>query len=173
FPIAGSTAAGIGVLYGARGVGAGLGPIALRWILGQQPSTLRRTIGPAFFTIGTFYMVLAGATSLPVAALSVLCAHFGGSILWVFSTVLLQMEVPDRFRGRVFAAELALVTLTSSLSSFGTGYALDRVRWSPRTLAFALGAMFIIPGVLWMIMLARWRQTDRVLTAPEPVQTGE
>jgi MFS family permease len=173
FPIAGSTAAGIGVLYGARGIGAGLGPLALKWILGQKPATLRRTIGPGFFMIGVFYMVLAGATSLPLAAISVLCAHFGGSILWVFSTVLLQMEVPDRFRGRVFAAELALVTLTSSLSSFGTGYALDRIGWSPRALAFALGAMFTIPGVLWMIMLARWRETDTALTPPEPMQTGE
>ena len=54
------------------------------------------------------------------------CAHFGGSILWVFSTVLLQLEVPDRFRGRVFAAELALVTLMSSISSYWTGYELDR-----------------------------------------------
>jgi MFS family permease len=173
FPIAGSTAAGIGVLYGARGIGAGLGPIALRWILGQKPSTLRRTIGPAFFVIGAFYMVLGAATSLPVAALSVLCAHFGGSILWVFSTVLLQMEVPDRFRGRVFAAELALVTLTSSLSSFGTGYALDRIGWSPRALALALGAMFTIPGALWMVMLSRWQERDKALTAPGPVQTGE
>ncbi|HEV3140179.1 MAG TPA: MFS transporter, partial [Vicinamibacterales bacterium] len=52
FPIAGGAAAGIGVLYGARGIGTGLGPIALRWMLGQQPRTLRRTIGPAFFTVG-------------------------------------------------------------------------------------------------------------------------
>ena len=118
-------------------------------------------------------MVLGAAKSLPIAALSVLCAHFGGSILWVFSTVLLQMEVPDRFRGRVFAAELALVTLTSSVSSFGTGYALDRIGWSPRALALALGAMFTIPGVLWMIMLARWRASDKSLTAPGPIQTGE
>src|SRR5262249_42937875 len=42
FQLGGSTAAGIGVLYGARGIGAGLGPIVLRWILGQQPRTLRR-----------------------------------------------------------------------------------------------------------------------------------
>ena len=42
FPVAGSTAAGIGVLYGARGIGAGVGPIALRWILGQKPQMLRR-----------------------------------------------------------------------------------------------------------------------------------
>ena len=42
---------GIGILYGARGIGAGLGPIALRWILGQKPRTLRRAIGPAYFMV--------------------------------------------------------------------------------------------------------------------------
>src|SRR4051812_19850780 len=173
FPVGGSTAAGIGVLYGARGIGAGLGPIALRWILGQQPATLRRTIGPAFFVIGGFYMALAGAPTLPIAALCILCAHFGGSILWVFSTVLLQMEVPDQYRGRVFAAELALVTLTSSMSSYATGFALDRAGWPPRTLAFTLGALFLVPGALWMIMLARWRETDTTLHAPGPIETGE
>lgn len=158
FPVAGSTAAGIGILYGARGVGAALGPIALRWILGQQPRTLRRTIGPAFFIVGAFYVALAAAPTLPLAALCVLCAHFGGSILWVFSTVLLQLEVPDRFRGRVFAAELAMVTLMSSLSSYWTGYGLDRAGWSPERMAFGLGALFCIPGVLWMAVSARWRE---------------
>jgi hypothetical protein len=165
FPVAGSTAAGIGVLYGARGVGAGLGPIALRWILGQKPSTLRRVIGPAYFIVSVFYVALSVARTLPLAALSVLCAHVGGSILWVFSTVLLQLEVPDRFRGRVFAAELALVTLTSSLSSYWTGYALDRAGWSPRALSFALGVSFLAPGLLWMLFLSRLRAPS---TEPSP-----
>ena len=31
-------------------------------------------------------------------------ARFGGSITWVFSTVLLQLATEDRYRGRVFAA---------------------------------------------------------------------
>ena len=145
------------MLYGARGVGAGLGPIALRWILGQSPRTLRRVIGPAYFIVAVFYVALAVAPTLSVAALSVLCAHVGGSILWVFSTVLLQMEVPDRFRGRVFAAELALVSLTMSVSSYWTGYELDRGGWSPRTLSFALGILFCIPGTLWMLILSRWK----------------
>jgi MFS family permease len=158
FPLPGGAAAGIGVLYGARGVGAGLGPIALRWILGQQPRTLRRAIGPAFFAVGIFYVALAGAPALWIAALCVLCAHFGGSILWVFSTVLLQLEVPDRFRGRVFAAELAMVTLVTSVSSYWTGYELDRVGRSPRTLAFVLGVLFCGPGVLWLIIQSRWHE---------------
>src|SRR5437899_3780948 len=160
FPVGSGSAAGIGVLYGARGVGAGLGPIALRWILGQQPKTLRRTIGPAFFTVGVFYMALAGAPALAIAAMCVLCAHIGGSILWVFSTVLLQLEVPDRFRGRVFAAELAMVTLVTSASSYWTGYELDRAGQSPRTLAFTLGALFLVPGILWLLFQSRWQDHD-------------
>ena len=173
FPIAGGAAAGIGILYGARGVGAGLGPIALRWIVGQQPRRLRLTIAPAFFTVGIFYVALAGAPTLAVAALCVLFAHFGGSILWVFSTVLLQIEVPDRFRGRVFAAELALVTLITSVSSYWTGYELDRVGRSPRTLAFVLGAMFCIPGVLWLIIQSRWKEaTPAELSTPATTATA-
>jgi hypothetical protein len=88
----------------------------------------------------------------------VLFAHVGGSILWVFSTVLLQLEVPDRFRGRVFATELALVTLMSSASSYWTGRQLDHAGWSPRTLAFALGAMFCVPGTLWLAIQSRWKE---------------
>jgi hypothetical protein len=165
FPVGAGAAAGIGVLYGARGVGAGLGPVALRWILGQSPRTLRRTIGPAFFIVGIFYIALAGAPNLTVAALCVLCAHFGGSILWVFSTVLLQLEVPDRFRGRVFAAELALVTLVTSVSGYWTGYELDHAGRSPRMLSFVLGALFFVPGVLWQIILARWRESPAEVLA--------
>jgi hypothetical protein len=165
FPIGSSSAAGIGVLYGARGVGAALGPIALRWMLGQDPSVLRRSIGPAFFVIGVFYGALSIATALPVAALCVLLAHCGGSILWVFSTVLLQMEVPDEYRGRVFAAELALFTLVSSLSSYLTGFYLDR-GVSARSVSLVLGALFFFPGAAWMLILSRWRQRSIATSQP-------
>jgi MFS family permease len=172
FPVANNTAAGIGVLYGARGIGAALGPIALRWILGQNPRALRKTLGPAYFMIGVFYVALGGATWLPIAALCVLAAHFGGSILWVFSTVLLQLEVPDRFRGRVFAVELALVTLTSSISSYLTAFALDNVGWSPRTLAVTLGLLFFVPGSIWLFVESRWRESP-VLATPAPMPLAE
>ena len=155
FPVGHDAAAGIGVLFGARGVGAALGPITLRWMLGQQPATLRRTIGPAYFMIGVFYIALSIAPVLSLATICVLFAHFGGAILWVFSTVLLQMEVPDEFRGRVFAAELALVTITSSISSYVTGRYLDG-GVSPRTVSFVLGALFFAPGALWLLILSRW-----------------
>jgi hypothetical protein len=173
FPIGTDAAAGIGVLYAARGVGAGIGPIAVRWVLGQDAKTLRRVIGPAFFMVGLFYVLLAGAPTLLLAAICVLCAHFGGSILWVFSTVLLQMEVPDRFRGRVFAAELALVTLVTSLSTVLTAYGLDRAGWPPRPLAFILGALFCIPGLIWLGILSRWQESIPRNRGPSEIETTE
>ena len=172
FPVGDGAAGGIGVLYGARGVGAGLGPILLRWIIGQEPGRLRRAIAAAFFMVGIFYIALAAAPTLWIAALCVLLAHFGGAILWVFSTVLLQLEVPDRFRGRVFAAELALVTLLSSVSSYWTGYQLDRAGWSPRRMAFALGVMFCVPGVLWLMVIARWRDVEARSVPSDMPTTG-
>src|SRR5262249_53224111 len=154
-------------------VGAGLGPIALRWILGQQPRTLRRAIGPAYFIVAIFYVALSAAPTLWLAALAVLFAHVGGAILWVFSTVLLQMGVPARFRGRVFAAELALVTLTASVSSYWTGYELDRGGWSPRMLAFVLGLVFCVPGLLWLLILSQWRSTDDAHEPPAGTPSAE
>jgi hypothetical protein len=115
---------------------------------------------------------MGAAGTLPIAALCVMLAHLGGSILWVFSTVLLQMEVPDAYRGRVFAAELALVTATSSISSYATGYALDTLSLSPRLLSYVLGAGFAVPGVLWAVMNARWKPAQ-ALEAPDGVHTGE
>ena len=110
-----------------------------------------------------------------VITASVLLAHFGGSVLWVFSTVLLQMEVPDQFRGRVFAAELALVTLVTSLSSYFTAYALDHAGWSPRGLSFTLGALFCVPGFVWLLILSRWteRSGEPAEAALEPVSEAQ
>ena len=70
--------------------------------------------------VGIFYVAQSGAPSWPIAAMSAtaMLAFFGGFILWIFSTVSLQLEVPDRFRGRVFAAELGLVILACSISSY-------------------------------------------------------
>ena len=90
----------------------------------------------------------------------------------MFSTVLLQLEVPDRFRGRVFAVELALVTLVTSASSYWTGYELDRVGRSPRLLSFALGVMFCVPGILWLLFQARWRDRE-VVSVPQSTPTPE
>jgi MFS family permease len=155
FPLGVDGALSIGLLYAARGVGAGIGPIlAQRWG-GESARFLRRAIGPAFFCTALGYVVFSGAPWLWLAALAVALAHIGGSIQWVFSTTLLQMSVPNRLLGRVFAAELALLTLTSSISNYTVGVAAD-AGWSPRALALVVASAFVLPGAGLALLL--WRE---------------
>ena len=76
-------------------------------------------------------------------------AHTFGSILWVASNVLLQMSVPDVFRGRVFAAELMALSVVQSFFTVSTALALDRLHASPRTLAIVIGACLLVPAAFW------------------------
>ena len=114
------------------------------------------TIGIAFLIGGVFYIAFGSATSFVFALIALGIAHMGGSILWVFSTVLLQSTVEDQFRGRVFAAEFTLMTLAMAASNYATGEALDRFRYSPRAVAVALGLVFLLPGVLWFLTERLW-----------------
>ncbi|HKY27060.1 MAG TPA: MFS transporter [Pyrinomonadaceae bacterium] len=156
FPVGKSAATGIGVLFAARGIGTAVGPIVARRVSGEGKTRMQNTIGIAFLIGGLFYIAFGSTSSFALALLALGLAHTGGSILWVFSTVLLQRDVEDNFRGRVFAAELALVTLTMAASNYVTGEMLDSVRLSPRVVTVALGIWFMIPGFIWFATQRWW-----------------
>jgi MFS family permease len=174
FPVGGSTATGIGVLFAARGIGTAVGPIAARRLAGEAPRRMQTSIGIAFIIGGIFYIAFGSARSFLFALVVLLIAHCGGSILWVFSTVLLQQSVEDRFRGRVFAAELALLTLTMAASNYITGEMLDRFHFSPRTVTIAIGTVFLIPGTIWLLTERRWgkERNERLGERNQPAPTA-
>jgi len=152
YPVWGSAAAGIGLLATARGIGTAIGPIAARRVFGDRPQRMAAAITVGFGLAGGAYLVFARIDNLPLALLILALAHCGGSTMWVFSTTLLQMLVPDHLRGRVFAAELASMTLALTLSNLFTGWGLDHLGLSPRTLAAGLGALCFIPGTVWFCL---------------------
>ncbi|MEP6570933.1 MAG: MFS transporter [Acidobacteriota bacterium] len=162
FPVGKSAATGIGVLFAARGIGTAVGPILARRISGDGKRSMQVSIGIAFLIGGAFYMAFGWATSFVVALIVLGLAHTGGSVLWVFSTVMLQRAVADNFRGRVFAAELALLTLTMAISNYTTGELLDRFGWSPRAVAIGIGALFLFPGAAWFITQRWWDKDERI-----------
>lgn len=150
FRTAGSTAAGIGILYAARGIGAGVGALVTRSAFGNDPDRLRRGLGPGYLLVGLSYVGLAVAPDIWTASAAVVAAHAAGSVLWVGSNVLLQLSVPDRVRGRVFAIDFALLTLVSAGASYATACALDMLGLGPRTMAAVIGALFVVPGAVWL-----------------------
>ena len=166
FPVGKSAATGIGVLFAARGIGTAVGPIVARRVAGEGDRRMQITIGIAFLIGGVFYIAFGSATSFILALIVLGVAHMGGSILWVFSTVLLQRSVEDNFRGRVFAAELALLTLTMAASNYVTGELLDRFGISPRIVTIGIGLLFMVPGIIWFITY-RWWGRGRILPPDE------
>ena len=173
FPVGKSAATGIGVLFAARGIGTAVGPIVARRISGEGKQRMQVSIGIAFLIGGAFYMAFGLTTSFVAALIFLGLAHTGGSILWVFSTVLLQRGVEDNFRGRVFAAELALLTLTMAISNYATGELLDRFGLSPRAVAVWIGAVFLLPGVVWFATQRWWDKDERADKTLPPVNLIE
>jgi len=162
FPVGKDAAGGIGVLFAARGIGTAVGPIVARRISGEANRRMQVSIGIAFLIAGVFYILFGSATSFIFALVVLGIAHCGGSILWVFSTVILQRAVVDSFRGRVFAAEMALVTLTMAASNYVTGELLDRFNISPRIVTVGVGTFFMLPGLVWFITQRWWDREERV-----------
>jgi len=160
FPVGKGAAGGIGVLFAARGIGTAVGPIVARRISGEGERRMQVSIGIAFLIGGIFYIAFGSATSLLFALIVLGIAHCGGSILWVFSTVMLQRSVVDSFRGRVFAAELALVTLTMAASNYATGELLDRFRISPRIVTIGVGILFMMPALAWFLTQRWWDREE-------------
>ena len=142
---------GMSLLMGARGVGALMGPLFGGAWARNKHERMRVGILIGFLCAAAGYVFLGLSSVLPLAICGVAVAHGGGSANWVFSTTLLQQYTEDRFRGRVFAAELGLLMLAVSASGYVAGAAID---WgvAPQMFAIGVGVAMLAPAGLW------WRQ---------------
>jgi hypothetical protein len=143
-------AIGMGMLFMARGLGALLGPLLARRLVGEEPQTMVGTIGAAFVMTGGFYVLFGATPTLAWAALALFMGTMASNVLWVFSSTLLQISVPDTYRGRVFAADFMLFTVIMTLSILATAWGLDSAALTPRTLAVVSGGLLVLSGIFWL-----------------------
>jgi hypothetical protein len=149
---AGGAMLGMSILLGGRGLGAMVGPVvAARWA-GRSDHRLRLGILFGYLTIAAGYAVLGASRSVWMAAACAMLAHAGGSTVWVFSTTILQFHTEDRFRGRVFSADLGLGSLTFAVTAFLAGRFLD-AGISARTVATGTGALMLVPAAILAVTL--------------------
>ena len=141
---------GMSILLGGRGIGALFGPIAsARWA-GRSDRRLQLGILLGYLTIALGYGTLGTCSTVWLASLCALIAHAGGSTVWVFSTTLLQLHTEDRFRGRVFAADLGFSMFTIAAGAYVCGRFLD-AGIPARTVATWTGIVMVIPAALWAL----------------------
>ena len=159
---------GIGLLMAARGVGALIGPFVGRASLGPNDRRMFGAIGVALAVFGLGYALLGLVPGMLLAMPAVALAHLGGGAQWTLSSYGLQRIVPDRIRGRIFAFDGMLVTLTFGLSSLLTGWLADSV--GARTTAIGMGGVAVVWAATWSLLTTDVRRAtllDGCSAAPE------
>lgn len=147
---------GIGVLFAARGLGAVLGPVLVRRVGPKGVERILWACGVSALVYGMAYALLPASPTLALAAVLVTVAHLGGGAQWALSTYGLQVATPDRLRGRIFAADFALVTLTLGASFLGAGLASERV--GPGPVTAWLSAVCVAWGGAYLLLTGRPRR---------------
>ena len=143
---------GMSILLGGRGLGALVGPlVSARWA-GRSDRRLQLGILFGYLTIAVGYGTLGSSRTVWIAAACAMLAHMGGSTVWVFSTTLLQLHTDDRFRGRVFSADLGLSMLTIAAGAYLCGRLLD-AGIAARTVATWTGLVMLVPAALWSLAI--------------------
>ncbi len=143
---------GMSILLGGRGLGALVGPlVSARWA-GRSDRRLRLGILFGYLIIAVGYGALGVSRTVWMASACAMLAHAGGSTVWVFSTTLLQLHTEDRFRGRVFSADLGFSMLTIAAGAYFCGRMLD-AGIAARTVATYTGLVMLIPAALWALAM--------------------
>jgi len=150
----GNAALGIGILYSARGLGTGIGPILARRIRDRRVWML--VTGATIAASGVFYLVVGAMSVTFWVCVPIFIAHAASGANWVLSTVLLQERVPDHVRGRVFAAELMVLTAIEAVIVLVAASLLESGALG-LTMAFVVFASIqIVSGVGYL----RWTRKD-------------
>ncbi len=155
FPNAQTT--GIGILFAARGLGTGIGPVVARSLFADE-ARWPRILGFCVAATGGGYALLSFIGWIPVIIALVIFAHAASGANWVLSTTLLQKRSEDRFRGRVFATDWFFVTLIQS-GSIVVGALLLEAGMSLHTVILSFGIVQIISGLLWVLVVAPAEQS--------------
>jgi MFS family permease len=116
-------------------------------------------------------MAYLGAAASPWFWLVLVCvmlAHLAGGGNWAMSTYALQLEVPDRLRGRVFGTELMVVSLSISASMLLAGALVDHV--GPRSTLAVCGSLTLAYALVWRLITRRLLRTAPTAVA-EPATT--
>lgn len=151
FPIGEGGGISLGMIYAVVGVGSGLGPILGRVFTGDRENPLRIAIFVSYVMMSVGLAVVATLGSFPAVLAGILVRSMGGGTIWVFSTQLLLQLVPEHVRGRVFATEYALLTLSMATGAAVAGWSLDQTSLGISGFLMWQSAAALIPGTFWAL----------------------
>ena len=73
---------------------------------------LLRACAASFFMYFVGYLLMSAAPNIWLLLPSTVVRSIGGSIVWVYSTLLIQLRVPNHLQGRTMALEMAFYVVS-------------------------------------------------------------
>tara|TARA_B100001758_G_scaffold246717_1_gene262488 strand:- start:4330 stop:5598 length:1269 start_codon:yes stop_codon:yes gene_type:complete len=147
----GDIAAGIGILFMARGFGSGFGPMAGRPLMSND--LLRPyLIGLAVGISGIFYAIISLMEWNNLLLVMIFISHASSGFNWVQSTTLTQERAGDEWRGRVAGADFLALTLMMGLSAITAGFILENEYLQLREVIALSALIQIIMGIGWILL---------------------
>jgi len=148
----GDLAAGIGILFAARGLGTGLGPIFARYVF-KNRNIWPFLLGSLVSVCGFAYVIIGFLEWSPWIAVIVVCGHAASAINWVLSTVLLQERSDDEWRGRLFSTDFLLMTTFNGLSTLAASLMLEYTDITLREGIQLFAFLQVLSGIIWVIFM--------------------
>ena len=156
FPVGEEGGISMGLMFGAAGIGTGVGPIVVRYFLGDGQRRLRWAIAGGYVVGSIGLLVSAQLSSLESMLLGAVLAGVGNGLLWVFSSQLLLQMVEEKVRGRVLGTEFAMFTLASAAGSASVGVAMDTAL-GLRGVMLTMAAFAFLPFTGWVLWIMSGR----------------
>ncbi len=171
----GSGDGGTGILLFARGLGVLMGPWFVRIAYRRGLPGVVACCGVGSLVYGVGYLFVSWSTALALAAFGAFVAHLGGGMQWSSVVFGIAKTAPDEVRGRIGAADFALVTFSMSISLALAGWASSK--WGPIPTIRFLAVVQLSWGALFLFLTRELRAESAGLEheevqAPEPQPVG-
>ncbi len=152
---------GFGLFFFARGVGTGLGPILARAFL-KDEEAWPSLVGYLIIVSGLVYFLVGISVShaLWITVLLVILAHSASGANWVLSTVMMQQWVEDEVRGRVFSADMLILSVAFSTSTTVAGYLMENTNLGIQNGIMVFAGVMVLSGMAFSM----WRPEAPSLT---------
>jgi MFS family permease len=157
---------GLGLLRTAPGVGASLCAVVLAFL------PISRHVGPWMFggvaMFGVATIVFGYSTSFILSLVALLVLGAADMVSVYVRHLLVQLETPDRIRGRVSAVSAVFIGASNELGEFESGVT---AKWWGTVRAVIIGgfATLVVTGLWARLFPSLWRMDD----LPKPVRDDE
>jgi MFS family permease len=154
----------LGLMYGATGIGAVLGPILLNYFHDGSNEQMRKVILWGFVLLTLGWAIVGQASALWIVALGLGVRAMGGSANWTYSSAMIQQTTDDHYLGRMFSLETTLMHTVGILSTVGTGALIDILGVSQvHIVTWIIAGLSLVPLVIWWLVTQYTEKQSTVL----------